>query len=284
MYGKIFSSMFQGSLHGQWEAIVTFTVMIVLADQDGELDMTPEALSAVTSIPLEVIRKGIASLEAEDPQSRTPDENGRRIVRVSPLRAWGWRITNYAHYRAMRTAEERREYFREHKRKQRAASTGETSNCPPESTGGHTVSSESTNSSKQKQREKQRELAAADVGEAAPVARKLSLPDWDGVQLTEEARAHLEAFSRAHERPWAFRTEIRKIGPGGLNESATWDEISDALVKYAGSEIHGPPGAPMLMKFILAARRHPAGSSGESEVDRLIRIEKSRMQKQGAPA
>lgn len=132
MYGKIFASMFKGSLYGKWEAIVTFTVMIVLADQEGEVDMTPEALAASTSIPLDIIQRGIKLLESPDPQSRTPDEDGRRIVRVSDSRDWGWRITNYAHYRAIRTAEERREYFRQHKRKQRA----KKSKSPPLSTRG----------------------------------------------------------------------------------------------------------------------------------------------------
>lgn len=130
MYGKIFASMFKGSLYGQWEAIVTFTVMIVLADQHGEVDMTAEALSAQTSIPLDIIQRGICQLEAPDPKSRTPDDEGRRIVRVSDARDWGWVITNYAHYRAIRTAEERREYFKQHKRKQRSKKGG----SPPLST------------------------------------------------------------------------------------------------------------------------------------------------------
>lgn len=137
MYGKIFASMFKGSLYGKWEAIVTFTAMIVLADKEGEVDMTPEALSAHTSIPLHIITKGIEQLEAPDPTSRTPDEEGRRIVRVSDSRTWGWRITNHAHYRAMRTAEERRDYFRQYKRdaraEARAASTG-LNRSPPVST------------------------------------------------------------------------------------------------------------------------------------------------------
>lgn len=127
--------MFKGSLYGKWEGIVTFTVMIVLADQEGEVDMTAEALAAATSIPLDIIQKGIALLESPDPQSRTPDEDGRRIVRVSDARDWGWRITNYAHYRAIRTAEERREYFKQHKRKQRAAKK-DKGQRPPLSTNG----------------------------------------------------------------------------------------------------------------------------------------------------
>lgn len=124
MYGKIFSSMFSGSLHGHWQAIVTFQQMIVLADKDGTIEITPSALSATTSIPLDIIDAGIAVLEAPDAASRTPDEEGRRIIRINPDRPWGWHITNYAHYRMIRTAEERREYHKNywHKRKDK---TGE---------------------------------------------------------------------------------------------------------------------------------------------------------------
>lgn len=120
MYGKLFASMFTGTLHGQWQAIVTFQQMIILADQDGTIEMTPQAMSATTSIPLDIIEAGIAILEAPDPNSRTPDEGGRRIIRINPDRPWGWHITNHAKYRSIRTAEERREYHRQywHKRKQ----------------------------------------------------------------------------------------------------------------------------------------------------------------------
>ena len=54
MYGKIFESMYDGSMYGQWEAIITMQQMIVLADKDGIVDITPPALSARTSIPLEI--------------------------------------------------------------------------------------------------------------------------------------------------------------------------------------------------------------------------------------
>jgi hypothetical protein len=114
MYGKLFSSMFRGSLYGKWQAIVTFQQMIILADQEGTVDFTPEALSATTSIPLDILQEGIRLLELPDPATRTPDEEGRRIVRLSEDRPWGWRIVNYLHYRAIRTAEDRRAYHREY--------------------------------------------------------------------------------------------------------------------------------------------------------------------------
>lgn len=109
MYGKIFSSMYDGSLYGQWEAIVTFQQMIVLADAEGYVDMTPQALAARTSIPLDIIQKGIELLLSPDKYSRTPDCDGRRIELVDDSRPWGWRIVNHAKYRQMASAEEKRE-------------------------------------------------------------------------------------------------------------------------------------------------------------------------------
>src|SRR5690349_9652458 len=106
--------MYDGTLatRGCWQALVTFQQLIILADRRGIVDMTPEAIARRTTIPFEVIRLGIAELEKPDPDSRTPDEEGRRIVRLNDDRAWGWRIVNHAHYRALRSEDERTEYHR----------------------------------------------------------------------------------------------------------------------------------------------------------------------------
>jgi len=114
MYGKVFSSMYDGTLatRGPWQALVTFQQMIVLSDRDGVVDMTSEAIARRTSIPLEIIDAGIAALMQPDPRSRTPAEEGRRIVPLEDHRDWGWQIVNHAKYQAMRSAEERREYLR----------------------------------------------------------------------------------------------------------------------------------------------------------------------------
>ena len=92
-YGKVWDTMFDGSLvMAGWEGVVTFMVMIVLADKDGFVDMTPLAISNRTTIPLEVIEKGVAQLEAEDPHSRDSDHAGRRIERLDhpDFRRWKW--------------------------------------------------------------------------------------------------------------------------------------------------------------------------------------------------
>ena len=120
MYGKIFSSMFEGSLYGNSDAIITMMLLIVLSDKEGNVDMTPQAISARTSIPLDTISKGIAFLEKPDPNSRTLDEEGRRLVRLDSHREWGWNIVNYIKYRELRSSEERREYWRQYKQKRRS--------------------------------------------------------------------------------------------------------------------------------------------------------------------
>lgn len=122
MYGKLFAQMYDGTLatKGPWQALVTFQQLIILADEQGVVDMTPEAISRRTTLPIEIILAGITALEQDDPDSRSPDLDGRRIMRLSDTRTWGWHIVNHAHYKAIRSNEDRREYMRLYQRARRA--------------------------------------------------------------------------------------------------------------------------------------------------------------------
>jgi hypothetical protein len=123
MYAKIFAQIYDGTLctKGPWQALVTFQQLLVLADKDGHVDMTAAAISRRTTIPLEIIEAGIDALMQDDPDSRTPTENGRRIVPLSGGRNWGWSIVNYKHYRALKREEERKEYHRNYWNEKRSA-------------------------------------------------------------------------------------------------------------------------------------------------------------------
>lgn len=126
MFAKLYPSMYDGTLatKGPWQALVTFQQLLVLCDRFGVVDMTREVIARRTTIPLEIITTGIDALEQPDPNSRRPDDDGRRIVRLDDHRDWGWQIVNYGHYRDLKNAEDRREYQKNLMRERRAAAKG----------------------------------------------------------------------------------------------------------------------------------------------------------------
>lgn len=109
MYAKIFDSIYDGTLPDHWQALVTFQQLLILSDAQGVVDMTLPAIHRRTGIPIEILQEGIAVLEQPDPQSRSKDMDGRRIVRLSHDRDWGWFLVNHHVYRARITAAEKRE-------------------------------------------------------------------------------------------------------------------------------------------------------------------------------
>jgi hypothetical protein len=112
LYGKVFDSIYDGTLYGHWEAIVTLQQLVVLADADGIIDMTPQAICARTSIPMNILELGLKKLAEPDPYSRTPGEEGRRIVCIDEHRPWGWQLVNYLKYKHLKDSDEVREQNR----------------------------------------------------------------------------------------------------------------------------------------------------------------------------
>lgn len=86
--------------------------MLAHADKEGWVDIHPRAIAEEVGLTLEQVNAAIAELEAPDAESRSPEESGRRIVRLDEHRAWGWRVVNHAKYRAIRSEEDRREQNR----------------------------------------------------------------------------------------------------------------------------------------------------------------------------
>lgn len=93
--------------------------LLVLADSDGVVDMTQEAIARRTNVPLEMVQKALHALCSPDPRSHSPGEDGRRLLPLDERRPWGWQIVNYHHYRLIRDEEARREYFRDYRKKER---------------------------------------------------------------------------------------------------------------------------------------------------------------------
>ena len=120
MFAKVFFQIFESSISDDYLARLVFMDLLVLSDEEGVVDKTTKAIARITNVPLEIIERAIEKLAAPDPDSRSPEEEGRRLVLIDTNRNWGWRIVNYNKYRQIRDEEARRISNRSYKRDQRA--------------------------------------------------------------------------------------------------------------------------------------------------------------------
>lgn len=112
MYVKLFTSIYQGTLRGNSRGLLVFTNLLAHCDSHGITDVHPRAIAEEVGLSIEQVREALDELESPDPESRSPEEDGRRIVRIDEHRAWGWRVVNYGKYRAIKNEDERREQNR----------------------------------------------------------------------------------------------------------------------------------------------------------------------------
>lgn len=132
MFGKAFESMYTGSMFGS--PALDFSVMgYVIACQrprkgDGEcfVELNPLLLAAMFSTSEQDVIACIERLCSPDARSRSPAEEGRRLIaqtndqKPAPGPTTYW-VVNGKRYREMASEEERREYLRLAKQRERAA-------------------------------------------------------------------------------------------------------------------------------------------------------------------
>jgi hypothetical protein len=127
VFAKIFAQIFDSSIAADYVVRHIFMDLIVLADRDGVVDMTPDAIARRTNVPKKMILHAIKELMKPDGDSRSHEESGKRLVPLDSHREWGWQIVNFEHYRAIRDEESRRAYFRDKKREYRSRNGKSTS-------------------------------------------------------------------------------------------------------------------------------------------------------------
>lgn len=112
IYVKLFASLYQGTLRGRSDEILVFTNLLAHADAHGIVDKHWRAIAEETGLPRERVEAAILTLESPDSESRSPEMDGCRLVRMDEHRAWGWKIVNYGKYRAIRNEDDRKEQNR----------------------------------------------------------------------------------------------------------------------------------------------------------------------------
>jgi hypothetical protein len=209
MYAKVFSQIFDSSLRDKWQAWVVFVALLVLADENDEVDMTVEALKARTGLPGTIVPEGLAFLEAPDEHSRSPEYEGRRIVRLDEHRPWGWKIVNRGKYKRIRDQSERRDYFREQKRKERQKEYEAQHGCPPQSTTVHQCQPQAVGSRQETEKEEstpsqRREKTVA----ASPTVMEMPLRDGSHFAVTEADIAKWRKFYPEVDIPLTLREQV----------------------------------------------------------------------------
>lgn len=212
MYGKVFESIYEGTLYGQWEAIVTMQQMIVLANESGVVDMTPPAIAGKTSIPLEIIEKGLKILSEPDPYSRTPGNDGVRIKLIDDHKPWGWFIVNHEKYQKMVRRADKREADRVRiANKRNALKNNDVAKCRTESQHVANVAHED-------------EDEDIDENKTTTAAKR---PTQDATEFIEFKSIYPK---RSGGQPWS---RAKKAISARLKAGDSWDDILAGTRRYA---------------------------------------------------
>ena len=129
-YTKLFGSIVASTIWREDnDTRIVWITMLALANKDGIVEASIPGLADLSRVSVDKCRIAITKLESPDEDSRTKENEGRRIRPVDG----GWLLLNHAKYRAKLNADERREYFRIKKQEQRSVSNN-VQQCPTDST------------------------------------------------------------------------------------------------------------------------------------------------------
>lgn len=247
MYGKLFTSLYQGTLRGCSDEILVFTNLIAHADAHGHVDKHYRAIAEETGISIDRVKTALANLEAPDLESRSPEEEGRRIVPLDEHRAWGWRIVNYPKYRSIRNEDDRREQNRlaqqRWRDKQKKADVSTVSHDKPISAQAEAEAEADT----EEERKEVRGVAEAAPRPPRPRATATRIPDpfpitpemWAWLAENE---VRIENVQLAHDEwveYWTNCTTAKAVKPRwdlawqkGMKKAAQWEAERKANGTY----------------------------------------------------
>ena len=102
-YTKLFNSILASSIWTEDDQTrIVWITLLAMADKHGEVHASIPGVARLAGVPIAATEKALGKFLAPDPYSRTPDNEGRRLLPMDG----GWRIANHAKYRAMASRED----------------------------------------------------------------------------------------------------------------------------------------------------------------------------------
>jgi hypothetical protein len=124
MFGKHFTSMYEGSMIGKgsaffavWGYVIAHTKPSRMSRYGGYVELNPVLLGFVLGEKREVVEAVIEEMCGPDEKSRSREAEGRKLIKVGE---YGYDVVNWLKYREIRDEETRRAQNRDAKRRQRA--------------------------------------------------------------------------------------------------------------------------------------------------------------------
>ena len=115
-YTKLFQSILTSTIWSEdSDTKVTWLTMLALANQHGEVAGSVPGIARIAGVPVEVCREAIKKFLSPDIDSRSQECEGRRLEVIDG----GWLLINYAKYRLMASADDRRAKEAERQRRRR---------------------------------------------------------------------------------------------------------------------------------------------------------------------
>lgn len=246
-YTKLFSSIVHSTVWREPDHVrLVWITMLALANRRGHVSASVPGLADAARVSVERCREALSILASPDPDSRTPDHEGRRIETVPG----GWAILNHALYRERQSADHRRELARarvaRHRARKKAAGNAPSNAMSRTVAVGH-----------DKQRQKQRRrLPVEDAGSGSEVisgSGAVVPPAPIGADAREpNVHARMLAFYESEYRtrvgsgPSVSRADKSQLGrllasgcPSDV-DPARWPRlVAEALRRYLDD-----PGAP----------------------------------------
>lgn len=248
VYTKLFKDILLSSLWAEdSDTRIVWVTLLALADQDGMVSASASGIAHAARVDGEITKDALAKFCAPDPDSRTPDNEGRRIEHVTG----GYVILNYRLYRDKKNPAEERAKTRERVRKHRARKKIATGNADV------TKSNKSNDKQKQKQKhmqkKKRKTLAPSDSDESS----SLVVPaDLEGLELYETDKRlcrDWKAFLKAAEPAYPGVDVIAEV-----RKAHAWEVANPAKRKKQRTRF--------LHNWLARAQDRPGAGKGADDV------------------
>jgi hypothetical protein len=253
--------------------------MLAMTDRDGVVEASVPGLADAARVTTPECMEALERLSSPDPHSRTPDNEGRRIEKVTG----GWSILNYEAYRERASEEERRRKNAERQarwRERHSTTENIQDECPKSNAPLHTVTHRNA---VLHHVAPNNPIAEAEAEAGSPTS--LRSVDHMGVVVTsgdqETLSSQLNVFTPE---------DIKKRSSKKTNEkskgSIVWDAYSEAYKHRYGAEpvrnakanslcarlcaLLPAEDAPAVASHYLTTRANPYAQSGHC-LDLLVR-------------